>query len=330
MSLPHFAIYAALLGGSDPSVDDTAVRAAVTRSLPFIEAEGVRWIEQKKCLTCHQVPFMVWSLNAAAGRGIEVDPQKLRDWNIWAHDWRHMATTEQLELGEEATLQAHPDEVAQLLLGASPDHHDSAQGTAFANALRQSQQPEGYWKPGGQLPFQKRPKRETEEVTTLWALVALTGYASADGGDTLARALDWLGSDEKRESAEWYAASLLLAKQIGESSHVDEVRRELLSRQHDDGGWGWLTRDESDAFGTGLALYALSVDHSPDAAAAIQGGREFLIRTQSADGSWPVRGTKQKKADRVEATSTYWGTCWAVIGLLETLPSPAASSPAIE
>jgi Tol biopolymer transport system component len=45
----------------------------------------------------------------------------------------------------------------------------------------------------------------------------------------------------------------------------------------------------------------------------------FLAKSQSEDGSWAVRGTKQNAKDRVEATSTFWGTCWAVIGLCASL-----------
>jgi hypothetical protein len=36
-----------------------------------------------------------------------------------------------------------------------------------------------------------------------------------------------------------------------------------------------------------------------------------------------VKGTKKNKRRQIEPTATYWGTCWAVIGLLETLEAPA-------
>jgi squalene-hopene/tetraprenyl-beta-curcumene cyclase len=96
----------------------------------------------------------------------------------------------------------------------------------------------------------------------------------------------------------------------------------ILKHQRDDGGWGWLTADESDGFGTGVALYALARDGLAADQPAIVQGRRFLIETQPAAGSWPVKGTKKDKAKKVEPTATYWGTCWAVIGLAETLPVP--------
>src|SRR3954447_1976969 len=88
-------------------------------------------------------------------------------------------------------------------------------------------------------------------------------------------------------------------------------------RQRDDGGWGWLSADESDAFGTGVALYAVRRDGLGANHPAIARGRQFLISSQQADGAWLVKGTKKNKATQIESTSTYWGTCWGVIGLGE-------------
>src|SRR5689334_24952053 len=103
-----------IAAGNSPS--DEAVRTTIERSLPFIQAEGRRWIDEKKCVTCHQVPFMVWSLNAAAERGMELDRQKREACSAWAASWKNMATKEDLEQGEQHTLARHTDPVAQLLL----------------------------------------------------------------------------------------------------------------------------------------------------------------------------------------------------------------------
>src|SRR6476620_198247 len=109
MSFALTIIGCGLLLAADPPASDEQVRLTIERSLPFIEEEGQRWIDEKKCVTCHQVPFMVWSLNAAADRGFVVDRQKLDEWQTWATDWKHMATKEQLEKGDEVTLTNHHD-----------------------------------------------------------------------------------------------------------------------------------------------------------------------------------------------------------------------------
>ena len=100
---------------------------------------------------------------------------------------------------------------------------------------------------------------------------------------------------------------------------VAKGARWLASVQGADGGWGWLSADESDAFGTGVALYSLARGGLASDHPAIARARQYLIQTQTAGGSWPVKGTKKNKAQQIEPTATYWGTCWAAIGLAETL-----------
>src|SRR5262245_41288222 len=200
-----------LLLAADQPPSDGEVRAAVERSLPFVQVEGQRWIDDKKCVTCHQVPFMVWALNAAADRGLAVDRQKLSDWRTWATDWKHMATKEQLEQGEQATLSKHHDSVAQMLLGRSMRDTAAAWPGLFAERLAAGQLEDGSWKAGGQLPSQKRPERETQEVSTMWSLVALQSYATPaeSVADRFAKAREWLGGETRGESSEWWAVRLL-------------------------------------------------------------------------------------------------------------------------
>jgi hypothetical protein len=158
----------------------------------------------------------------------------------------------------------------------------------------------------------------------MWAMVALQSYAPGNEAlqSGLAKARSWLGNKTEGQSTEWWAARLLLERAAGNAAAAERIRETLLKSQHDDGGWGWLTSDDSDAFGAGLALYALARDGLPSDHPAIARGRVFLAQSQRADGSWPVKGTKKVKSKQVEPTATYWGTCWAVIGLVETLPPP--------
>src|SRR5205085_5661193 len=64
----------------------------------------------------------------------------------------------------------------------------------------------------------------------------------------------------------------------------------LLKSQRPDGGWSQHPAMESDAFATGLALYALRVgDELSPADAAYQHGVAYLLKTQVPDGSWHVK-----------------------------------------
>lgn len=318
-----------LTAGADSEQSDHGVREMIERGLPFIEREGLRWMEEKKCDSCHQVPFMVWSLNAAADRGFKVEPTKLEQWNQWAREWQNIRGQNQAKEGEkEKTLLGSADELGQLLLGARKVGSEATAvdektwRTAYREYLLRQQLDDGSWRPGGQLPSQKRPLRETQEVTTMWSLFAISSDAAPSHTElaVIDKGTKWLGDATRGESTEWWSVRLLWEHSQGNVHAATRFRDELLEHQRADGGWGWLAADDSDALGTGQALYALVRTGLPREHTAVRGAQQFLRKTQQADGAWPVRGTKSNKKDQFQATATYWGTCWAVIGLAEGLP----------
>lgn len=99
-------------------VSDSAVRDAVARSLPFLEKEGVAWKDDHGCMSCHHVPFLLWSHRAAQAHGLSVDHQKLAEWDDWARNdslsHRNLFRLQTYELGkvDAATL---PDAVKEKL-----------------------------------------------------------------------------------------------------------------------------------------------------------------------------------------------------------------------
>ena len=75
-------------GEEKPST--TAARRAIERGLPFLERDGVAWMNQKGCVSCHHVPFLLWSHNEARARGVDVDVKKLAKWTDWS--WQFSRT----------------------------------------------------------------------------------------------------------------------------------------------------------------------------------------------------------------------------------------------
>lgn len=288
------------------------------RSLPFLKEEGLAWIEDRQCASCHQVPAMLWSLNSAARTGIEPDRKETMQWTPWAADWRHWNQSGDKE-GVDKVSSGNIDTMVFLLLG-----HDAATAPApewtsqFRAQLLKHQQPDGSWKAGGQLPLAKRPPREINEVTTMWVLLALKSSAGGQvPADTQSRAEDFLSKAQPGQSTEWHAARVLLKPEDA------ALREALIQLQHTDGGWGWLAKEPADALGTGIALYALAKSGLPPDHEARRRALAFLKRTQTADGSWAVPSTRARDKNKVSKTATYWGTAWAVIGLLEP-PATAA------
>src|SRR3954463_2140405 len=62
-------------------------QGALKSALPFLENEGVAWMNDKSCASCHHVPFLLWSHNKARARGIGVDEKKLVEWMKWTREF---------------------------------------------------------------------------------------------------------------------------------------------------------------------------------------------------------------------------------------------------
>ncbi|MEI8380512.1 MAG: prenyltransferase/squalene oxidase repeat-containing protein [Planctomycetota bacterium] len=97
---------------------DAVVLQAVARSLPFLEKEGVAWMHERDCISCHHVPFLLWSHRAAQSRGLTVDARKLAEWDEWTRQdslsHRNLFRLQNYDLGKvEAT--KLPDAVKEKL-----------------------------------------------------------------------------------------------------------------------------------------------------------------------------------------------------------------------
>jgi regulation of enolase protein 1 (concanavalin A-like superfamily) len=296
-------------------------RETADRAIPYIEKEGTAWINDRKCLTCHYVGYMLWSFHDARERGFDIDQDKLADWTTWALSQRK-------DHGAEGA--------AQTLLAR--DRSDAGQETVKSvEALRDfilgKQDEEGFWAPGGQLPSQKRPVSETTQVSTMLCLLGLATLDPQDEKAAASRdhAVEWIiktppNGKDPAVSGEWYTMRLLVAKKFAEPKEVATLRDQILAAQQADGGWGWLWADKSDAFGTGLALYALAEGGVPNSHPAIERAWRFLIETQTDTGSWIVNGTKTATKDKPHPFSSFWGTTWALLGLSKSLPDTATAA----
>ena len=106
-----FGTLSTMVWADDPAqVNDTAVRDAVSRSLPFLEKEGVAWMKDRHCMSCHHVPLLLWSHRSAQAKGFKLDSQKLAGWDEWTRKDslanRNLFTLRNYDLGrpEAATL----------------------------------------------------------------------------------------------------------------------------------------------------------------------------------------------------------------------------------
>lgn len=237
-----------------PSTEDR--RAAVRNALPYLARQAASWIEKSKCTSCHQIPHTLWAINEARTAGFAVD-KRMGEWNRWAADFVLRETDE--PQGNEERASERADEISQLLLsGIIADTEPGAERsnaleharTTLISLLKLGQQENGSWLAGGRLPGQKRPEKETEEVTTLWSLHALRS-AGHDGDFSQAaneRAMATVVSSST--SIEHLSLRYILAGDMKRSEKAATLRSQIISYQNGDGGWGWLLKDASDAMAT--------------------------------------------------------------------------------
>ena len=261
---------------------------------------------------------MTWGLGLARAKGIKVSP-KLDEWYDWAVDRQLQPNPKRKEV---LVAEGNREGIVQLVLARSQFKDDAVREKNFQKMIeivKNAQSENGSWSPGGQLPGQKRSKNETRDVSAMWITCALLDFdQESRRSPVVEKALKLIDGSQPGKSVEWYAANLMLANMLGDKDKQASMVELLIDRQRDDGGWGWLVDDRSDAFGTSMALYALKKS-SPDTDQAIDKAIQFLLKTQSENGSWKVNGTKEKRKTKVPETSTYWGTTWAAIALAAAL-----------
>lgn len=291
--------------------EEPSVKTAVEKALPYLESEGTWWIEKKKCVSCHHTSFFVWAKDLALSAGYDVDPATLKEQREWMIASflnpvePNPEVKESVETTDEINADRNMEGVAQFLFSPSSQFATTEEKDALLKSITSNQQPNGDWKPGGQLPRQQRPKHETQWTSNQWAQLATKGTPHEPSKPAT---ISKDGSPAK--TTEWYALRLI-------ENPTEKSTELLLTRQQEDGGWAWIDGDSSGPIATGMALLALHRSgtgkrHSE----AVKKAKSFLVSTQLETGEWKTISTK----DRSESTSVsdFWGTTWALIGLLET------------
>ncbi|MCB1204291.1 MAG: hypothetical protein KDN18_08515 [Verrucomicrobiae bacterium] len=309
-----FLLLAHLEAGDDP------VRDAVARALPYLEEEGTWWIEEKKCVSCHHTSFFVWAKELALEAGFPVDPAVLDQQREWT--WQSFLTEIQPDPKRpenkpkpgEVNGDRNVEGVAQFLISSASSKAPKEVIASLREIVSSNQGDDGNWSPGGQLPRQQRPAIETQWSSNQWAELALKL-----GGKSPSRETSTWKEGVPSVSREWQMLNLMLRPQN------PRALGQLLELQNEDGGWSWKDGEESDPSGTGQALIALGRSgRAKDHPGVVKRAQEFLVRSQREDGSWETMSTKDRgDSGRV---SDFWGSAWAVIGLLETSPRERPAS----
>lgn len=292
---------------AEEPVSNEQILSSIRASKSFLQKEGRIWFngeneyQEQGCVSCHQVPSGVWSL-ASAGRAIDERPDE--EYQTLLKDaLDHIADP---KIGRPAMW-------SQLLISSRiADRNGKQTGEYLEKYLPEilkSQEENGRWQAKGQFPSQRRPIIESDAVITMWMLKALEGVEGDKVQEARKNAQQFLETVDGN-SSEWLAWMTIISKK-------SESEQRLIGIQNDDGGWGWAQGEPSNAFSTGIALFALVQTQKSETLDKQQAAIRFLIEQQGEDGTWrvPSRLITKKGSDSLDYIYHYWSTAWATIGL---------------
>jgi hypothetical protein len=308
------------IAADSPAPPDSA--RTVPRALEYLVQNGKEWMDERNCASCHHTPMMIWAMREAKAGGFAIDAKALASALEWTLSPKVQGTT--FPEGRKGDRDIVSMAAAFTALAVAGD--DSVPADWWKKMRGEAlhyQQAEGGW------PTQTvgRPPilAPANAYLTLLMANALAVYApkEADPDAVAARdkALKWLSAQPAEESTQFHALRLLLDTKLGLGHAPEEVKQSLewlRGKQRNDGGWGQQPQDESDAHATGQAMYAMMISGIATDDPAIRRGRDFLTKTQAADGSWPMisrpTATSKTGAGNLEPI-TYSAAGWATMAL---------------
>ncbi len=311
-----------------PAPTAADVRAAAGKALAFLEASSTAWRADKKCVTCHQVPFTLWAFTEAKARGLPVDGARLDGLATWAFDF--CATNEK---NGEKTGGFHLTSAFVVLsqAGTTPRGDALKVYPFFETLFAKRQKADGSWREGNQV---KLPgaERKADEVDTMWTLLAIRELerlgdklpASTRAGLTAERdkGLAFLKGAKAGRRVDWLALRGQVARAYGTAAEADALVAELRGVQNADGGWGYVRGGVSYPHTTGECLSALAAAGADGGDVNVRRAWRNLLAAQRPDGAWDCHSRQSfaTRPDKMNDVTVHWGSGWAAIGLIRTLP----------
>ncbi len=328
-------------GGKDRIAAEAAAGNAVREGLRFLEKDAARWKAERQCATCHHGTLTLWAFNEAKRAHYAVPPEALAEMEQGTRErflgsldkprdprpgW-NMINTPALYLAVMAQSQPalpSPTVEERRRIAGHATRHLEEDGSVLTPATMSPPRPiDG-----------PPPVFESREILTLLGALALRPQKPLAAEEPAAvhearkKVGTWLALTAPGDDTQAQVLRLLLAARERKPGSVLRAATEgLLARRNPDGGWGQLRRLPSDAYATGQVLYGLSlagVDHCrPEIGQAVA----FLVGNQRADGSWPMTSRAHPGATPYTnpVPITYFGSCWAVMGLARSAPARPAN-----
>ncbi len=287
---------------------------AARAGVDFLAREVPRWQPENHCFSCHNNGDAARALLLAKTRGRAVPPGALDatiEWLRKPEAWDEAQGNPGFSDRKLARVQfsaALAEAVRDGLSAARPDL------TRAAESLAALQESTGTWKGSWKIDTGGVAGAPATYGAVLATCMARQTLETADAkrfGAAIASANGWLRGIAPANLLD--RAAVLLA--LPDTAVVNLPP--LLDAQNSDGGWGPQPHAPSEAFDTAVVLLALNGVERGKRDAAIARGREFLVKFQLNDGSWPETTRPSGFISYAERIST---AGWATYALLTIDP----------
>ena len=272
-----------------------AVTDAVQRGLNLLEKAAKNYPEHRDCFACHHQTVPLAAMRAARRIGLKVDEPLFADTVQFVRSYFSRQADEMKQgrgIPGRAFMVGYGAWSFELADVELPDELRAA----MSQYVIQRQESDGRWRPASIRP----PSEQSEVMNTALALrvlrprqnsaqpFAADAEWSVTAEATERRALQWLNDAPLKWQEDFVARLWSLAWFGDDAIQRAELVRQIVARQQPDGGWAAEDNLKSEAYSTGLTLFALLDTGESPTSDPISRGLAYLLQTQHADGSWLV------------------------------------------
>jgi hypothetical protein len=317
-------LLAAVASAQDAPPKRAKVDATIDRGLGFLVKDALAWKKDNKCASCHHASLVICSMHEAKQFGHAVDEAVLAELTKWVAE----SGDGKFGLARPASAPkaASPKAIYfALALGTGPRPDAASQKglKLLLKTVQAEQTDNGSWSawPGTRPPLFGNSDESLSALATLAVLpAAATGDKEAERSRD--KGVKWLAETKTDGDPQSIALRLVLWNRLGRpAKEWEPLVKSIKDRQNPDGGWSQTKDMASDAWATGQALYALAYAGLKPNEAALSRGQAFLIKTQRADGSWPMTSRPTAPGGKGSTSLipiTGAGSAWAVLGLVRS------------
>jgi ankyrin repeat protein len=292
-----------------PEPAPTAIRPAVERSVALLERASGAFFVNSACGACHAQNVTDFAVSAARSAGVPVNAAAAAQRANGAAAAFGATAPRLLERFDGPNVDILLYTLSALAAAGYPP--DRATDAMLFNEVAQ-QRADGRWHVGG---VTRPPIQDGDFTRTALGVRAMTVYGAPARGiemkERTRRGVSWLREAKPRTAEDRGFRLLGLNWGHDDRQVMERAARDIVALQRGDGGWGQRDEMASDAYATGLMLYALLESGTISASSVtVKRGTNYLLSTQRADGSWYVRSRSPKFQPYFEGGFAYGPDQW--------------------